>query len=53
MRLGSVGHFIAVLAMDGDVVTVADPMHGKRRISLTQFQKQYVFTDFHMAVSRR
>jgi hypothetical protein len=53
VNLGGVGHFIAVLALNGDTVTLADPLIGKQQIPLAQFQKQYVFTGFHMAVSKR
>jgi hypothetical protein len=52
VRLGGVGHFIAVLEMDGEMVTLADPLLGKQHIPFVQFQKQYAFTGFHMAVSR-
>ena len=53
LRLGSLGHFIAVLAVDGDQVTFADPMIGEQRISIAQFRRRYQFTGFHMVISRR
>jgi hypothetical protein len=52
VRLGGVGHFIAVLAVQGDEVTYADPLRGEEHTSLVQFQKRYVFTGFHMVVSK-
>jgi hypothetical protein len=52
VRLGRVGHFIAVLDIRGDQVTFADPLHGREQLSLSEFQRRYEFTGFHMVVSR-
>jgi len=53
VRLGSVGHFIAVLDISGDQVTFADPLSGQERIPLSEFQRRYQFTGFHMVISKR
>jgi hypothetical protein len=52
VRLGSVGHFIAVLDISGDQVTFADPLSGQERIPLSQFQRRYQFTGFHMVITK-
>jgi hypothetical protein len=52
VRLGGVGHFIAVLeASDGQVVC-ADPLVGKRHLALSEFRRHYVFTGFHMVIRK-
>lgn len=51
VRLGGVGHFIAVLDISDDQVTFADPLHGQEHIPLSQFQRLYEFTGFHMVIS--
>lgn len=52
VRLGDQGHFIAVLRMDGDQVTFADPLNGIQQLPLTAFRRKYRFTGFHMIVAR-
>ena len=52
VRLGAVGHFIAVLQITGDQVTFADPAGGMRCLSMKAFQHLYAFTGFHMVISR-
>ena len=51
-RLGGIGHFIAVLAVDGDQIAFADPMVGERHISIAQFRHRYQFTGFHIVVTK-
>lgn len=51
VRLGGVGHFIAVLEVNGDQVAVADPCEGPKRVSLSAFQRRYDFTGFHLVIS--
>lgn len=48
VRLGGVGHFIAVLSVRDDQVTFADPLHGEERLPLAAFQHRYDFTGFHL-----
>ena len=51
VRLGGVGHFIAVLDITDDQVTFADPLSGQKHVALSQFQHSYEFTGFHMVIS--
>jgi hypothetical protein len=51
-RIGHAGHFIAVLEVHDDQVTVADPLSGEMRLTLTEFKHLYEFTGFHMVVQR-
>jgi len=50
VRMGGMGHFIAVLSIDGDEVTFADPMGGLERLPISKFRKRYSFTGFHMII---
>jgi predicted double-glycine peptidase len=52
VRWGRAGHFIAVLEIHDDQVTVADPLSGETRLTLTEFKHLYDFTGFHMVVQR-
>jgi len=52
VRLGSVGHFIAVLDFHDDQITFADPLRGEERLSLAEFQRRYEFTGFHLVIRR-
>ena len=52
VRLGGAGHFIAVLDLRDDRITIADPLRGEERLSLAEFQRRYVFTGFHMVIQR-
>jgi hypothetical protein len=52
VRFGSVGHFIAVLALHDGKITYADPLSGQETVSLDQFQRRYTFTAFHMAITK-
>jgi hypothetical protein len=52
VRLGSVGHFIAVLDFHDDLITFADPLRGEERLSLAEFQRRYEFTGFHLVIQR-
>ncbi len=46
------GHFIAVLKIDGDRVIFADPLVGRREMTLADFRKSYLFSGFRMEVTR-
>jgi hypothetical protein len=52
VRVDSLGHFIAVLELRDDQITFVDPLHGEERLSLTEFQRRYKFTGFHMVIKR-
>ncbi|HEX9048847.1 MAG TPA: cysteine peptidase family C39 domain-containing protein [Verrucomicrobiae bacterium] len=53
VRLGRAGHFIAVLEVRDDQVTVVDPLAGEMHLSLAKFRQCYEFTGFHMIVQRK
>jgi len=52
VRLGGLGHFIAVLANEGGTIIYSDPISGLERMPVSQFQKRYTFTGFHMIITR-
>jgi len=52
VRIGRAGHFIAVLEVHDDQVTVADPLSGEIQITLAKFENLYEFTGFHMVIQR-
>jgi hypothetical protein len=52
VSLAGAGHFIAVLAVDADRVTYADPLFGEATVPLAQFLQKYTFTGFHMVVTQ-
>jgi Peptidase C39 family len=52
VRLGGFGHFIPLLARDGDQLTIADPLHGMERISIADLEKRCQPTGFHLSIQR-
>lgn len=50
-QIGGVGHFIAVLSADGDMLTIADPLSGKERMTMADFERRYRFSGFTMVVA--
>jgi hypothetical protein len=52
VSLGSVGHFIPILAREGDFYVTGDPGHGESRLTRGQLLKIYRFTGFYMPVSK-
>lgn len=52
VRLGSAGHFIAVLDVSEGQVTFADPLIGEGHLSVSQFQKRYDLTGFRMVITK-
>jgi len=52
VRLGGVGHFIAVLKMEGEEVVFADPLVREERLPLDDFLKRYQFTGFHLWIAK-
>jgi len=50
VRLGSNGHFIAVLAVTGDRVVFADPLSGRWEVTIEEFRQRYRFTGFHLVI---
>jgi hypothetical protein len=41
VRIGRAGHFIAVLDVSEGQVTVADPLSGEERLTLTEFKRAH------------
>lgn len=52
VRIGAMGHFIAVLSLENDMVTFVDPLSGQKRLPFADFLKLYQFTGFHMPVTK-
>jgi len=53
VRLGSIGHFIAVLGQEGADFIVGDPLRGRELLSRDELQKRYRFTGFHLRVTHK
>ena len=51
VKLGNIGHFIPVLAVEPDHIVIADPLRGEERLPLHEFHRRYGFTGFHMLIS--
>ena len=51
VRLGSVGHFIPILAQEGDNFLVGDPLRGSELLPIEELERRYQFTGFHMRIS--
>ncbi len=52
VRIGSIGHFVALLAVAGDTVVIGEPLTGLRRMRLADFQRSYTFDHLAIEVSR-
>ncbi len=52
VKLGAMGHFIAVLARDGDQLTVTDPLTGIKTMTLQDLKKHCELTGFHLSITR-
>jgi hypothetical protein len=52
VRLGSVGHFIAILSREGDQFRIGDPLIGEQVLSQNELLKRYNFTGFYMQISK-
>lgn len=53
VRLGSIGHFIAILGQEGDKFIIGDPLRGRELLSREELEQRYDFTTFHMRISRK
>ena len=53
VRLGSIGHFIAVLGQHGDRFIVGDPLRGREELTRAELNERYAFTGFHMRIKNR
>ena len=52
VRLGSIGHFIAIVGKEGDGFVVGDPLRGRELLSLDELNQRYDFTGFHMRIRK-
>lgn len=52
VRLGDVGHFIAVLGREGDRYIIGDPLRGREVLSMEELKERYEFTAFHMHIHK-
>jgi Peptidase C39 family len=52
VRLGTLGHFIAVLEVKDGEVRFADPLRGEERLPISRFQQRYDFTAFRMSIAK-
>jgi hypothetical protein len=48
-----VGHFIAVLGRDGDLVEVGEPLEGRRRLRVSELNGRYRWQGFAMEIRSR
>ena len=53
VRLGTIGHFIAILGREGDKFLVGDPLIGRELLSLEDLHHRYAFTGFHMRIKNK
>ena len=51
VRLGSFGHFIAVLKISDGIVTFVDPLSGKRELKTEEVLRAYTLTGFHLSIT--
>ena len=53
VRLGYIGHFIAILGQERDKFVIGDPLHGRELLSREELEQRYDFTAFHMQIKRK
>ncbi len=53
VRMGAVGHFIAILSRQDSKITFVDPLSGEETMLTDDFLKRYRFTGFHMTIIKR
>lgn len=52
VRLSGLGHFIAVLRVENNLVTFVDPAWGSARVSFDEFWRRFDCTGFHMVITK-
>jgi hypothetical protein len=52
VKIGGMGHFIAILKIENGSVTFADPLQGIEHISLDKFKNSYSFTGFFLSIQK-
>lgn len=50
VRLGAVGHFIAILGKKGNLYQIGEPAQGPSELSAEDLVKNYDFTGFFLSV---
>ena len=53
VRLGSIGHFIAIIGREGERFIVGDPLRGRELLTLEELRQRYGFTGFHMRLKSK
>ena len=53
VRLGSIGHFIAIIGQEGDKFVIGDPLRGREVLSKEELEQRYDFTAFRMQIKRK
>ncbi len=53
VRMGSFGHFIAVLKISDGIITFVDPLSGKRELKAEEFLRAFTFTGFHLSIIKK
>lgn len=52
VRIGSAGHFIALLDISDGIATFSDPLSGMKRLPVSDFRRRYEFTAFRMVIRK-
>lgn len=52
VKLGNVGHFIAILGEENGYFLVGDPLVGTKQFTLCELEEHYTFTGFHLRVRK-
>jgi len=50
VRLGSIGHFIAIVGRDGDRWLICDPLIGEESITTAELHRRYQISDFFLHI---
>ena len=50
VKLGTVGHFIAILGREGDQWTIADPLVGQEIVTLQELKRRYSISGFFLHI---
>lgn len=53
VRVGNLGHFIAILERTADGYITGDPLVGRQQIPSDQMDREFDFTGFYMEVGER
>jgi predicted double-glycine peptidase len=53
VRIGGVGHFIALLENSGDIFVTGDPLVGREIVNKDEIDKKFDFTGFFMEIGKQ